>query len=373
MEEIIKEIKLSPIFNFSLSSKELFHSNFLFWLCKEPSTKNIVGSYFAQQLGWAHEYLELIMPERETENIDLMFELVYNDQQRKKIAIENKVKSLPYQEQLIQYAQNFSKENTGLILLSLSKPDFIENGCFRTPDGHIWHYLSYHKMLELLDKLVSQPSIQSYYQEIIIDYKRLILLLTTIENNCKVENNEYFNFSANEICTLLREKEVKLHDLYLKKKHEQFALNIFREIKKKNIRAANFGTPLKWNGVNLISVCYGMTRSEGFTDIKINIDNKFILGVQLQGIQYRLYAEFPNTAFDSSTTLKKLNEIGFFKFDEKTTNTVYPKKRDYNKFGSTFFYRYVRVNELKVYQVVEIVLKDIDQIFAIRENWLRAN
>jgi len=368
MKNTLEQIKLSPIFNFSLSSKELFHSNFLFWLCKESSTKNIVGSYFARKLEWANENLELILPERETENIDLMFELLDKNQQKRKIVIENKVKSLPYQGQLIEYAKSFSDENTGLILLSLSKPDFIKNGCYQTPDGYTWRYLSYMDIVELLEELLSFASIQPYHSEIIADYKRLILLLTEIESNCNIQQNELFNFSSNQICTLLRDKEVKLHDLYLKKKHEQFALIIHREIKNRYLQTAAFGTVLKWNDDKIISVWHGMTRSEGLTDIKIKINDQLILGIQLQGIQYRLYAEFPAGVTTAQTTLEKLSTSGFFSFSKASMRSIYPKKGGYNKFGTTFFYRYIRVNDLTVWEVTQEILKDVDRIIQIRSN-----
>lgn len=32
MNETIEKLKISPLFNLSLSSKELFHSNFLYWI-----------------------------------------------------------------------------------------------------------------------------------------------------------------------------------------------------------------------------------------------------------------------------------------------------------------------------------------------------
>ena len=34
-EKAINYLKTSPMFNLSLSSKELFHSNFLYWICKK--------------------------------------------------------------------------------------------------------------------------------------------------------------------------------------------------------------------------------------------------------------------------------------------------------------------------------------------------
>ena len=40
----IKKLKKSPMFNLSLSSKELFHSNFLAWIAEDEDTKELFES-----------------------------------------------------------------------------------------------------------------------------------------------------------------------------------------------------------------------------------------------------------------------------------------------------------------------------------------
>jgi hypothetical protein len=370
MKEILNDIKLSPIFNFSLSSKELFHSNFLFWLCKEPKTKDWVGQYFARRVGWDTAGIQLIKPERETENIDLMFDLVYPSGDRKKILIENKVKSLPYRSQLDEYAAAFSMEGKGLILLSLSSPDFVKDGIYDSPGGYRWHHIKYIELLEWLNELIQIPELDTYHLSIIKDYGKLIKVLVEIESRCRIQIDELFDFSGHSICKLLRDKEVKLHDLYLKKKHEQFAFLIYQQLLAKPVSLTEFGSWLQWSDDKDVSVAHGMTRSEGLTDIKMKIDNQFLLGIQIQGSQYRLFAEFPAKCTYTESVLEKLVHWKFFTFPDEENKVVYPKKRDYNKFGSTFFYKYVRVNTLTIGEVAGLILEDFDRILHIKYHWV---
>ena len=89
MQEAIKNLQNSALFNLSLTSKELFHSNFLFWLANKYKLE--IGTIFANKfnLNVKNKILSET-PKREQENIDLLLE--YDNAI---IIIENKVKSIP--------------------------------------------------------------------------------------------------------------------------------------------------------------------------------------------------------------------------------------------------------------------------------------
>ena len=42
-DSFVEKLKGNAIFQLSLSSKELFHSNFLAWLAEDENTRNILG------------------------------------------------------------------------------------------------------------------------------------------------------------------------------------------------------------------------------------------------------------------------------------------------------------------------------------------
>ena len=96
----LHQLKESPLFNLSLGSRELFHSNFLYWL--GGMYKDEVGTLFARFISDRSGDCSLEdFPQRERENIDLQFHFKNGT----KLIVENKVKSIPYKEQLARYTE----------------------------------------------------------------------------------------------------------------------------------------------------------------------------------------------------------------------------------------------------------------------------
>ena len=134
--EKIEKLEKSPMFQLSLASKELFHTNFLYWLeMAEPDIfKNVM-----KKMGI--EYDCPITVKREWEHFDLAI-LKMDDNKIIEIVaiIENKVKSLPRLDQLEKYNKKLNKFNNSSackkILLSFSKPDF-------DTEKHGWKYVDY--------------------------------------------------------------------------------------------------------------------------------------------------------------------------------------------------------------------------------------
>ncbi len=67
LAKVISDLKVDPLFNISLSSKELFHSNFWKWMW-EVLDKKMVISLFSDTF----IYEEDMICEREKSHIDLM-------------------------------------------------------------------------------------------------------------------------------------------------------------------------------------------------------------------------------------------------------------------------------------------------------------
>ncbi|MGM3307971.1 PD-(D/E)XK nuclease family protein [Anabaena sp. WFMT] len=116
IESIINELKVLPLFNLSLSSKELFHSNFLAWICE--IYPKILGVVFADYLEHDVSSCEISNVYREYKKIDLTLKYSHGET----LIIENKVKSLPDLEQLKKYS--LEHPNVNFLLLSLVEPNF---------------------------------------------------------------------------------------------------------------------------------------------------------------------------------------------------------------------------------------------------------
>ena len=117
----ISDLRQSPLFNLSLGSKELFHSNFLAWLFESYPRES--GAMLARFLENGNGDVSIKCVKREEEHLDLS--IYFNNGQE--LVIENKVKSLPYIAQLQAYSKN-SAPNRCFVLLSLARPPFAENG-----------------------------------------------------------------------------------------------------------------------------------------------------------------------------------------------------------------------------------------------------
>ena len=107
-DDAIEYLRTSPLSNLSLSSKELFHSNFLYWLSKnEPDLfKELISELSNKKtnlnnIEWdvKREFLNLDLSIIDSSNNNIIF------------VIENKVKSIPYKEQLVDYNKKISKVN----------------------------------------------------------------------------------------------------------------------------------------------------------------------------------------------------------------------------------------------------------------------
>jgi hypothetical protein len=241
MQEIIKSLKSSPLFNLSLSSKELFHSNFIAWLISEYP--NEMWSIFSKctELEPDKYKIEKASAHREKEHIDLMFDVekIGSAEGKIKIIIENKVKSLPYKKQLEEYSTKFP--GCCYILLSLSKPKHLINESNSIFDEkNYWHLLTYENLANELEnisfnyeqiEIIDTDSNAQYHKMIIADYINFTRQLVQISNITDIWEEEKFDWydKNNEIFSELA--KIRLADFYIKKKCENLSIMILAGIK----------------------------------------------------------------------------------------------------------------------------------------------
>ena len=133
-------------YQLSLSNLELYHSN-LFAVVLEKS-EFINHKFFSNVIDINKKYTDLRVY-REKNSIDLTIEIIDQDGQTHVIFIENKVKSLPDENQLIRYSEKDS--NAKGILLSLVEPGFeLPESWFRRSYGELTEY--YSDLLEKIDE-----------------------------------------------------------------------------------------------------------------------------------------------------------------------------------------------------------------------------
>lgn len=252
-DNAIKYLKTSPMFNLSLSSKELFHSNFLYWIWKadQKTFKSIINKLIGENDYWEKYWGDKnIEVRREYKNFDLsIVEVCSNTDDSEKnsnttdykiqedqgdyntdglilFVLENKVKSIPYAQQLLKYNNKIDQHNEALlkkeilnekskgrwsnkwkedlekrktklcckkVLLSLTdtSPDItLDKNCFKG-----WKRRSYDEYLSYLQQITANKNALSEYQNIFDDYCKYIKNLSI----CIKEWNKFIDPKTNEI------------------------------------------------------------------------------------------------------------------------------------------------------------------------------
>lgn len=354
----IEYLKKSPLFNLSLSSMELFHSNFLYWIGYTYPSE--FGEIFAGFLKKRPEDTSIKEIYREKENIDLSFSYLNGEE----LLIENKVKSIPYIEQLEKYSKKHNNFKS-YILLSLSEPIFFKSRESIEISGVMWSYLSY-SALNIMLKSITEKIDNEYHKGIINDYCAFVDGLVAINECCAIDDDELFDFHSIKSNPLYVELiNIRLHDFYLKKKYELIAHEVFKRLKDKGKNLTGFNQPLNWeNETPIIFMGSGMTRSLGLMDLKYLISKNVILGIQIQGEHYRMVVEDRDGKTAKDIKYELANDLWFDLAKTFPNSRVYPKaEKGFNKYGTSFFYKSVKLGtKMKIKDVINIILDDVQKI-----------
>lgn len=359
----IQILKNSPLFNISLGSKELFHSNFLYWLANKYPYET--GQLFSKYLNNNSGDVSILDSEREKENIDLYLEF----KNGQKLFIENKVKSIPYKEQLEQYTKEQNSknnfQNNNFLLLSLTQPSFD----LLNINGVKWHCINYYELGKLLNNLI--PKIKTDYEKNIVkDYIGFILALQNVESVAKINFSEdKFDFNNGQIYKQF--KEIRLADLYLKKKYELIAQELYNRLGKEFKSLVVFEKWSKERAGKLkpgfMFVNSGMTRAQGLVEVMYTIKKDLCMGVQIQDNSYRKFV-FGKNGKKIAKNLKDQNK--WFDFSQIKHLEEYPNQsgKEFNKYGEDYLYRSVKISEeILIKEVINYVIKDIKSAFKLIE------
>jgi len=384
----LEKLKNSRLFNLSLGSKELFHSNFLAWLAENYSLE--IGKVFSKFIKENKIInLKIKPPLREKENIDLTF--TYEDNQI--LIIENKVKSLPSIDQLRKYSKDHNS-NKSYLLLSLYKPNFIneKNQIIISMDGNeiIWNYLSYEQLAKYIKEAIEPKTVYDGF--LIEDYICFIENLSFLESSIIINwEKDTFNFYTGIISDEINSdeinfRELRIHDFFLKHKYIQIKNKLIEQIKEQNTEDLNFKIKEEGDWINGKSgECFfeqGFTNSQGLVGFKfvIKIIKKqcpLVLGLQLQGNSLRLNVECPDGKYALSSAKILTEKELWFTFDElsryqgviKIKGKGQKNNEKFASFSDRFFYKYVSIDSINMSDLVGVmaayyshIIKNYDEI-----------
>ncbi len=363
------QLKRSLLFNLSLSSKELFHSNIIKWCCDNwPNEMNFILHKLIHGLPPAKS---IIKTERERNHHDL--EILFDN--GIKLIVELKIKSIPQKEQLIRYS-NKAKSNEILVLLCFYSNSFDTNIC---PIIDI-SLLGVNIISEIADKC---SEISCYQKFILYDYAELIFNLRSLLNQYELDDNTPFYFESELL------NELHIHDIIYKYRHDQLCEMIRTKIKTYGIDAKK----IPWKeGQNREFLCEsGFTNGTGLTSLgyifsgtNSNYECIICIGIQLQGRQFRQFINcFPIDSNQNKAFEQYAIKIAENVFQEKIwfifDNEIFQKeiwmrnamRKTFCNYNNLFYHRYVTIsrnNNICVSDLIEIILK---LILSIEKNEIK--
>lgn len=384
-ENTLNDLSKNPMFRLSLGSKELFHSNFLAVLWEqnhEESFLNMIDDLLPEDR--KINVSELLKKEgltlyREKNNLDISIRHTENDKEIIDIVIENKVKSIPYEEQLQKYEDKVKKNPKDIsatyILLTLANK-FPNQEAIKKE----WSIITYTDLAKKIEEYYGGDKIVDKLQQYVTDYIKFINLLGDLNILENFENNPFHNDDE-----IKKFHEIKLSDLYLKQRGSYFICllheRLIEELEKIDVklgeRAQASGKKVTETPNNtIIYLSSGMNR--GKSTITIHIypkKRKSSYALQIEGNQYRhmfVQEQLVKRRDKVLTTLEKMPN--FFDVTNLPVEVInLPEKiekkeewdgtKDFNQYKPDCLYKYVTYpQETTGAKMLEIVVEDVKKV-----------
>ena len=422
MDKWIAQLSSSTTFQLSLGSKELFHSNFLYWLSiKDWSIFIKVMHELAKVDSFWWETGYKVEVRRESRNFDLsIYVQISKDQQddsyRERwvpvLVLENKMKSLPYHEQLQRYFNKaFSEwpfkdlqavcvsnpQPITFILLSLytenKTTNFLEceytRKCYKKDVQFKYEWIS-KNYLDLHDSLKSNNSHTSFTQLdclVLEDYRNFIEALHYIaQDDWKVNAGDDFVGKiypwANKGYQGDKQHELRIDDIRQKVHYSQLQRMLEEALKNAGIEAyhVSVGKP------DVIRYGTSFAHNIGILEIAVkypaNLDDSYIF-LQLQGDSYcHALCKYKGKVVD--VLQNKKSELAFWLGNDRTqieypskfknyqilpfgenTRARDPRFKKFNYYGDGFIYQKVEIQTgVTVNDVISSMIEDIKKIIS---------
>ena len=319
-------------YQLSLSNLELYHSN-LFAVVLEKS-EFINHKFFNNVIEINKKYTDLKVY-REKNSIDLTIELIDEDEQTNVIFIENKVKSLPDENQLIRYSEKDS--NAKGILLSLVKPGF------KLPDS--WFRRSHVELIEYYRDLLDK--VDETFRLFLIDYIEYMKNLEKFIGKVSYGESYYFEETNNKVLEGMRLRSVieKIHYANLQNKIADLGYKTYSG----RIRGAHHF------GINL--------PVEGITSS---------FDIQIQGNQYRHKINFSIEDKERLGELERICEIikeetclYNFNLEENPILEKSSSRKKWKTYGKKDYYDYAHIKKhVSSKELIDYIRTDVKKIEA---------
>jgi hypothetical protein len=365
LQKHVVSLDRSALFNLSLASKELFHSNFLAWLCKlYPS---LVGPIFARFTQAPCPSCDELKVHRERRNFDLTMEFPNGES----LIVENKVKSIASQEQLKEYSDKVTdKEHYGFLLLSLTRPSFLQLGDAQFQvNGTAWHFLSYKDLAGQLEPTVGRiAALDQYHGELVKDYLGFITSLDAVASHLAVNwDDDEDDFFRDEEGKLLG--DLRLRDLTGKIRYAQLAEKVKESLEAEGCRVVPKGD-IESATLGDFMAFPAFYRGEATCEFKYLArggDKPVALSVMLQGHAIKVFVGVPGRPDEAKMIAAKniANELAkprpsgklWFDLGSIAGDSKEMPAEGFNQYVGTWLYRYKKIKRSSPKGLVEIFVK----------------
>lgn len=323
----IVKLKSSPLFYLFLSSRELFHSNFWFWLSTLNKTET--AKIFSNK-----DVTNDIIFKREHNQCNGDFKSTVDLYISGLLAIENKVKDFPTAEQLDRIKNSFGETQMEFVLTTLFWTQELNfNG---------WTIKTYRNISNAIEP--KNFTNDAYFQCLISDYKQFTLNLSELAEQMEIKKEYDFAISLN------KELYHKLNDIKLWEGYQK-------------LRASHLQFHFTNSNIHNLGTGYSINNQKATIDFIIDIQNGYRLGIQIEDIQYRKFV-VGRRAEKFAENLIKNNLF--------LNNTFIGRgMKSYLNYGENFKYQYDRIGTItfenlfkKINTDFQIIKTDIDKIKA---------
>jgi len=320
LDSIIAKIKNNPLFYISLTSKELFHSNFWYWLStlnKEATLKIFVESHSeSNSLFFKREHKQSKGSKKQDDLIKSVNDLVVFENENPIIVIENKVKDYPTVCQLDRIKKSFNGQNVKFVLVTLWGHEEIK--------FEDWIVIRYKDIANNIQTKLYSMEDYCLNKLLIDSYKDYCNNLHDLVERLPITDNYDFIESLNpELFNKL--ESIKLTSGY------------------KKLRASDFF--LKYEKPFDCLVCgYGINNQQATLDFKYPLDSHYFIGVQVEGKQFRIFVEGTQDKLFAENLAQ--NELFF----DKNFRSI-KEKKSFLHYDPNFTYQYKipLINEVLTY------------------------
>jgi hypothetical protein len=340
ISEIVQKLDAEPLNHLMLGNRELFHSNLLAWFFRflPDEADNVFGRLTRGRNTVGDGDSRKV--HREKNHLDLVFYWP----NRYPLIIENKVFSLPDEEQLRKYVVEKHIGEATLYLLSLANPNWKDN--HREIEGYRWHWLSFQELGKRIQSAVPVND-YSYQLETMRRYAGVSLLLHELAARVT---------SSGETVRLPHDVRSALADNRLISAMAKLRASVVGQCITQALHEARATK----------NVMVDFTRVEPLIEWFCSVSADWQAGWQLQGVQFKLAIrkkDKEGTEREHKEFAGTSDNANFFDFDNiipiiGTTSEIYPLKGGFNYYkpaarpsGVPYVYRYVNVPNLTINQL----------------------